>query len=261
MPDQRLTVRPFAEADAEAVLDLHNRVFAKARPRTRHHWHWKFRDNPLRATEVILAMRRDGRCVAQYAGIPSACVLNGERCRQSVQSDVAIDPEHRRGLQRTGLIVRMAELYLDRFGGRTNALLDGFPEPPLLRVGVRLLKFEVLRDVSFLVREASIPLVGAARGVSARRVPRFGAAVDALWERAKATITTATIRDAAYLNWRYADHPDVEHLLLEVSDDRSGELLGIAVLREGGWDDSIVSILECLVPARDRDDAERLLIR
>ncbi|MFO0984375.1 MAG: hypothetical protein U1E76_22060 [Planctomycetota bacterium] len=157
-------------------------------------------------------------------------------------------------MQRTGLIVRMAELYL--IGPRPHERAARFSRNCRCCGSAFGFSFEVLRDVSFLVREASIPLVGAARGVSARRVPRFGAAVDALWERAKATITTPRSATPRTSTGAMPITPTSNTWLLEVSDDRRRAVRHRRRCSRGGRDDSIVSILECLVPARDRDDAD-----
>ncbi len=91
------------------------------------------------------------------------------------------------------------------------------------------------------------------------RVARFGTAVDRLWARQRQELAVTTVRDASYLNWRYADRPDVAYTLLQLESRLSGRVRGIAVLRFGWFDEPIAPVLELLVPAGDRAALHLLL--
>ncbi|MCA8973797.1 MAG: hypothetical protein KDC98_03710, partial [Planctomycetes bacterium] len=68
--------------------------------------------------------------------------------------------------------------------------------------------------------------------VEVRRVERFDARTDALWDANKDQSRLAIVRDARYLNWRYADAHDADYELLECVDRGSGALRGIAVVTQ-----------------------------
>ena len=125
--------------------------------------------------------------------------------------------------------------------------------------GVTHLKVGVLRDVCFLLRRSERPLEVPTDAPEVVPVARFGDAAEALWARCAAELGTGTVRDPRYLNWRYAEHPDIPHLLLEA---RSGtELRGLAALRAGGYDPRLFSLLDWLVPFEDRATERALLAR
>ncbi|MFH0945617.1 MAG: GNAT family N-acetyltransferase [Planctomycetota bacterium] len=255
----RYTIRAFLPGDEEAILRLHNLSFSEHEERTRRHWTWKFRENPLGRTEIMLAVAEDGRCVGVWPGVTHRFVLDNQPCLAGNHLDLAVDPELRRGIAGARLLTRLGRAYYRAYTGGETRVTWGLPEPQLQRLGLRLIKFQVLRDVVFLVREPG-PTADPPEEVEVRSVEEFGAEAEDLWRRCSNEVGTGIVRDAAYLNWRYARHPDHDHLLLEARDRNHGSLRGIAVLREGGWDDSIVSMLDWLVPLEDRA-AERALVQ
>jgi hypothetical protein len=84
------------------------------------------------------------------------------------------------------------------------------------------------------------------------RVASFSPDVDRLWEACAPELETTVVRDRAYLNWRYAAHPSVDYSMIEVRSATSGDLRGIAVLREGGWDPQVLSLCDWAMRARRR---------
>jgi hypothetical protein len=251
-------VRPYRPGDEEALLAFHNRAFAGHAPRSRRHWDWKFRENPVGTTEIVLAEGEHGRPVAVYAVVSHRAQLDSEACRAGLQTDLAVDSELRTGLGGSRLIVEIGETYQACFLADDVRLEWGFPEPELQRVCLRHLKVGVLRDVVFLGREPG-PLPENGTSVEVRACARFGAEVDELWRKCRGELGTCTLRDQRHLNWRYADHPDVTYTLLEARASHGSALRGIAVLRAGGFHAGVVSLLDWLVP-RDDHDAEHALV-
>jgi hypothetical protein len=252
-------VRTYKPGDEEAILALHNRSFAGDGDRSRRHWEWKFLENPLRRTEITLAFNDRNACLGVYAGVTQRFLLDGEPCHAVNQIDVATDENLRRSMVAARMLVRLGRLHFREYAGGERKLAWGFPEPALQRVGLRFIKFEVLRDVVFLLK-APGPPAGMPGEIEVREVNTFDEDVNRLWGRCAAEIGTCVVRDRAYLNWRYADHPDHAHDLLEARDRNTGSLRGVTVLRQGGWDDSILSMMDWLVPVDDRE-AETALVR
>jgi len=250
-------VRAFRPGDEEALLALHNRAFDGHAPRSRRHWDWKFRENTVGTTEIVLAENGDGRPVAVYAVVSHRALLDGRECRAGLQTDMAVDPELRTGLGGSRLIVQLGDAYQASFLSDDVKIEWGFPEPELQRVCLRHLKVGVLRDVVFLVREPTVP-ARPSTTLDVRPCARFAEDVDALWLRCRAELGTCTVRDRRYLDWRYSGHPDVRYTLLEARPRGGGALRGIAVLRTDGLE-NVVSLLDWLVPADDHE-AERALL-
>jgi hypothetical protein len=98
----------------------------------------------------------------------------------------------------------------------TNVLKGKLPTPAAWAAGLGLDATSALRR---LVRDQSRMVV--------RSVDRFGAAHDQLWREAAADLTTAVVRDASYLNWKYRDQPGQKYLAMDIVDD--GVLQGVAI--------------------------------
>jgi hypothetical protein len=255
----KYTVSPYQPGDEDAILALHNRSFSGHASRPNRHWTWKFLENPLGRTEIMLAKEKDGRCVGVYAGVTHPIILDNAPCLAGNHIDVAIDEKLRQGMAGARLLLDLGRRYFATYAGGDTKLTWGFPEPALHRLGLRLIKFEVLRDVVFLVRKPDLP-VTIPEEIEVQAVKTFGEEVDALWRQCSSEVGTGTVRDARYLNWRYAAHPEVAHVLLEARDRKNETLRGVTVLREGGWDPLILSMVDWLAPLDDRA-AETALIQ
>lgn len=246
-------VRLFRPGDEERVLAFHNRAFAPARSMA--HFEWRFLQNPAGPPQLALALDAE-RCVGIYASIPVRCIVRGEPVLACVHTDCGVDPDLRRGLSGTRVILAVEHLHkIACVHGRV--LLEwGFPEPALQRVVVRHCGVGVLRDVHMLVLAVDrVPV--PPDDVDVAPVAAVPSDVDSLWQRVATSMAMTTVRDASYLDWRYARHPDHAHVMLTA---RSGGVLrGFAVLRDSGPDPSATTIMELIVPPDD-GGAERALL-
>src|SRR5690606_3904438 len=255
MPRATVEIRSFRPGDEDAVLAFHNAAFPEHPPRSRAHFDWKFTRNPAGPAEMALAFDGD-RCVAVYAGMPIRCVLRGKPVLAALHTAVAVAPDRRRGLAGSRLVIEVGKEYTRRFIAGRKPIEWGYPEPALQRVVVRHLQVGVLRDVCWLVRRAT-DIPPARSAIEAAAVTAIPADVDELWARCAATFGAATVRDAAYLHWRYLAHPDVAYTVVEAR--AGGRLRGLAVLREGGIDPRLFAIMDWLVADDDRDAEAALL--
>ncbi|MHC4812751.1 MAG: hypothetical protein ACYTGW_16165 [Planctomycetota bacterium] len=245
---QGLDVRSYQPGDDEAFYSLHKRVF---RPRwSERRWRWRFHQNPTGATQLVGAFSADGQCVALHGGVMHRFLLEGSEVLGVSHGDVVVDPDRRHGLGGARLAVRVGQCFIDTYCKRTGTVVWGFPEPELRRLLVRFLHVEVLADVVFLIHELG-PSTPAPDSIRVHEVQRWGPDIDTLWATCRPEFAATVVRDSSYLNWRYADHPDIDYHLLEARDRHSSELRGICAVREGGWDEAVLSVSEWLVPASD----------
>jgi len=87
---------------------------------------------------------------------------------------------------------------------------------------------------------------GGPRDVEVRSIDHFDAGADRLWQAARDSVDFARIRDAAYLNWRYADPRSGRREILGAFVD--DELLGWTVLRLTNTSAQLIDVL--LAPRR-----------
>jgi hypothetical protein len=251
-----ISIRPFRAGDETALLAGHNRIFA---PRTLAHWQWKFRDNPTGQLHVMVAEHETDGLVGAYVTLPVHFTIEGQRRIVGQCVDLWVLPEHRRAGPRPGLFVNLALAHYEAWGGRgenQNSFHHGWPIATW-RIGQKYLRYEMVRDWDFLFRElpaAGFPARASSSELLVREVPRFDADADRLWGEIAPTLQLAAIRDARYLNWRYADAHDARYELLECREAKSGRLRGIAVLAHRDLVmPNTLFLVDWLVPADDRD--------
>jgi hypothetical protein len=91
-------------------------------------------------------------------------------------------------------------------------------------------------------------------------ISRCAEDVDELWRRFQSRVALAAVRDARYLNWRYADSPDVRYRIVAVRDRLTRRLAGVAVLRMGWFDEPVAAIVDWMI-AREDQTARLVLLR
>lgn len=77
------------------------------------------------------------------------------------------------------------------------------------------------------------------RGRGPVRLDRFDSRFDDFWKRTRNDYAIMLVRDAAYLNWRYADAGAVAYQRMAVERTAGGEIAGYVVLRTSQRGDSI----------------------
>lgn len=230
-----IVMRPYQPGDEAGLLAGHNQTFTPTRSLA--HWRWKYLDNPTGLVHTMVAEHATAGIVGAYVTIPVAISIEGERRVAGQPVDLFVLPDYRRHGPRPGLFVNLALAHYERWGGRgsdQNVFHFGWPIATW-RIGQKYLRYEMVRDWDFLFRE--LPPGGfPARPVSAelevRSTKRFDADTDALWAANEKAAQLAIVRDARYLNWRFADAHDATYELLECRERRTNRLRGIAVLRQ-----------------------------
>ena len=223
---------------------------------------WWYECNPLRRGTITLA-EADGRVVGMLAMSYALMRLRGRDRLVAFALDGVTHPDYRgRG------IFQALELENEERAADAGAeIAIGFTNPqagPILvgRVGwrdVRRLRLwaRVLRPLGLLRREGGVGGLrpAAAGGGRVRAIDGFGA--DAAELAAKSARGGHLVRDAEYLNWRYAESPREYRCF---GTFRGGRLAGFAVLGHKVYRGiSGAYVADLVAPAPD--DARALLRR
>ncbi len=261
---ERVAFRPYRPGDEEGIFALFRTAYGKERSPA--YWRWKFCDNPA-GQQIMLAVTEAGEVVGQYAAVPAWAAKGGCSYLLSQAVESMVDPRFRRGLKNPGLQVTLVRRFYQQYmGADAGAMAYGFPIPVYCRLLVRTGVCTVLHRVIQLERELIGEDGASRRGPAALRyrieqVPRYPSEVDELWQRCQRELPLAIIRDARYLNWRYADCPDVTYAKLLATDGWNRQTEGVAVLRLGFEGRSVASLVDWLVPMERRDLEAALLQR
>jgi hypothetical protein len=258
----RFDVRTYRPGDEEQILALFNRVFA--RQRTMAHWRWKFAGNPA-GHQITLAVTEAGRIVGQFACLPAEAVSPGGAFVLSQGIDHMVDPE----LQKQGVFAAMTRHFVQTFlPPARDAVFFSYPLAHKHSIDqrisaaaelvhpVRALRHDLARAETWRVDRGSWRTLRD----RVRRVARFPRGVDRFWDTSvRPEAGVAIARDQRYLNWRYADCPDVDYALLVAQSRLTGRTHGVAVLRFGWFAESVAPLCELLVPSGSREALALLL--
>ena len=262
------SIRRYEPGDEEQILRLFKKVFG--RERSLAHWQWKYRDNPEGA-QILVAVTDAGEVVGHYAGIPVRVTVDRKPFSFSILGDNMVDRDYRLGLKKPGISTSLLTKFTQDCGGHDRAaVMYGFPTPEMMRMAQRLNEFNPHHAVRLVRSVDGEPRVTSRQRIvnlwrqvryPVRQVDRFDAAVDRLWERCRDEMRVAIVRDARYVNWRYADCPDVTYRLLQAGGTMGFPIVGIAVLRLGMTDEAVAFLMDWLVPSGARGAADQLLGR
>ena len=253
-------IRAYRPGDEDGIVAGYNKVFptpdGHIKPRSMAHWKWKFLDNPTGQVHIAVAQHETAGIVGCYVTLPYRIWIEQKPsvCGQVV--DLYVLPEFRRHGARPGLFVHVALKQYELFkipGEGKNEFHYGWPVPNW-RIGQKYLSYENIRDWDFLFRELAAAPRAVPGELDVREVQRFGADVDALWEQQKTTMGLAIVRDARYLNWRYADAHDANYRLYECRERGSGKLRGISVYTQNDFlFPRTAFLVDWLLPEADED--------
>ena len=210
------------------------------------HWRWKLLHWPSTAPNVWLATT-DGNAVFHYGGIPLRYCLDGSLATAMISVDAMTAPEfRRRGLLTRGTKRAFAEwkasgvaftlgLPNARWGSRTAAA--GWQNLFPLQWLVRPLRPEV-----FAARRFGMPWLRRASLISDlwgrwlknrlhkdpqiefQEITRADSSLDRLWDRCKPDAMFSTVRDSAWVQWRFLSSPTCKYRV--VLARRGGDAVG-----------------------------------
>ena len=218
--------------DRRALEVLYRRsAGAEAAERLKLTWQWERRQNPAaRGAAPPWIVREGTSVVAALPARPVDLALRGRPVRGLWLTDPVVAAERdRQGLDE--LLIRAASRDGDvtlatRVSEGTGAVLERMrlPAPITLPCVVKPLSRRALRNpdwpqpVNRLVSAVTLPLV---RVVARQRplresveiVRRVDAGTDVLWQAASPSFGLAARRDAAWVNWRFAEPPHARYTI------------------------------------------------
>ena len=195
---------------------------------------WKYGNELGRS---ILARSSQGDLLAHYGATSRRLSLMGKEALALQICDVMVDPVERGILGRHGLFFKVARAFQEAYYGysREFQLAYGFPNARAMRLAHKLGLYE---KVDHLL-EISWSLKRSLRSYCFRGEPlsleRFSShQMDDLWEKMRPGLNEyiAVIRDAAYLRYRYFDHPTFFYNALLIKHRMTGRVLGLVFLKE-----------------------------
>lgn len=240
-PVSDLRVAPYEPAKQEELFALMDRVWGSHMPKPEFDW-W-FEGNPV-GSRLVTLMEDGERIVGVAAMSYFRMILHGREEQVAMPVHVATDP----GYRRRGIFPSLEEEN-ERIAAAAGSPVTltfpnsashpifvaglGWSDLPKRRLWARVLKPGAVPR--YLLRRASPPgglnppAAEPKAGGALRVVPLDGvpASADELWAAAAPAFGNHLVKDAAYLNWRFADAPREYRLFAAY---RGEALVGLAVL-------------------------------
>lgn len=214
-------------------------------------WRWKYGDG--HGHEVIAC--RDGKVVAHYGGITRPVRYFGQPELSFSIGDIMVDPSDRAVFTRTGAFAYVAAAFPEthRFTHRTGF---GFVNRLHIGIGERTGIYERIEQVAEL-RWPPLPdrrtLFTRLRLLAPPLTPADRKAIETLWQAMAADLREAAVgvRDAAFVEYRYFQHPDHRYDVLLLEERFTGRPLGVFVLRRHDRDIELMDLIAPLerIPA------------
>lgn len=264
-------VRPATFDDLGDVAALLHRIFGVRQ--TVETLRWKFMGCVGRLIgSTVLA--KDRRMVGFLGQIPVRIRVAGREVPAAQGADVGILGEYRR----LDAFLGMVQTSVREMQAAGVALTYGTANAEAGAMTTELFGRKRLAPVPLLVRPLSA--ADASLGVGARmlarvlsagdrwnerdlsvfrgrfrlsRVERFDERFDRFWQEILADYPVMLVRDAAHLNWRYVDAPNVVYERLCIENAANGQIGGYAVLGLRRRNDRLRGHIADLVTARNGD--------
>jgi hypothetical protein len=254
--------REYREGDEAKILETFNLTFREVCgegyvDRELEHWQWEYEQNPA-GRRVLLAFAEDGRCAAQYAGIPMRVVTKDRDDLSFFHAvDSMVHPDFRKGLRKRPLFVEIAERFFDTYGGSADHLGFGYPVRPAWRIGERYLGYGLIRTLDYMLRDVRGEDAPSG-GVEVDVAEVFPREVDGLFEELRPQFDCTVHKGFDYVDWRYARCPSIDYQLLLARKD--GALRGWAAFRTDGGLVPEVATIGDLLCSRDEPEVLAALI-
>jgi len=241
-------IKNYEDGDEEKIIPLLQHVFTRSQFDLEL-WNWQYKQNPSGFFNNIWMMIDNDEVVGHYAIIPQRMIISGRQCLGAQSIQTATHGGHRR----RGIFKKLAEKTYQQakeqriliiYGFAVGASYHGFVKHlewkhffPLHRL-ITILNvddfFEDAKKWKFLFKlRARLKRKRKEIGESPlkmEQVTRFDEEYESFWNQNRKHFEVITVRDSAYLNWRFVDRPyrTYENFICR---DKKGDVVGYVVLR------------------------------
>jgi hypothetical protein len=233
-PAQNINVRSYRPGDEHLIVALFNEAFG--RELSIPYWMWRFRVNP--AFEVMINLAWDGdKLASHYAVSPTRLLVFGRECLTGLSIATMTHPDYRG----CGLFVQLAKDLYRQMKEKGMVMVWGFPNRVVHRSRVNDLLWTDVYEVPTFQKILSNGRLMPEPSSSVRVLKGFDDRFDMLWDRVKDSHKIITMRNGAYLDWRYKRNPINDYTIFGYLENEN--LRGYAVCKLFMRDVDLVDIL------------------
>ena len=233
-----LTTRQLDATDAPAMRSLFQNIFNKDMSAAL--WDWKYRRPQSGMESGAVGVFRDGALVCHYGGMGADIYYKGKAATAMQIVDVMVEPAVRGAVRKQSPFFLAGSAFLEQYIGFKQPYLlgYGFPSDRHLALAEHLQLYapvgrmwELNWDLTAPPRQ---PLLQKVICVDAGNLAQHRAALNAVWGQLRADLGERIVvrKDAAFVEWRYLQHPQEQYTLLLLQRRFTGAPLGLCVLKQ-----------------------------
>ncbi|SEH44426.1 Acetyltransferase (GNAT) domain-containing protein [Halobacillus karajensis] len=244
-----MTVRHYQPGDENQIQELFKKTFGQDRPL--QSWKWKFTDNPKSSHPFILLYDEEDVILGHISLWVTEAYINGKVSKIGLRADTMVDPDARG----KGIYKKLNDALLEEAKKANIDYLYGFPAPKAKELFLRYTGAHHMTDMPrWLFVQQPLSLLSAKlkplaffkpldklykyfRGpketegdYTFKEIHECDEAFDELAAKTKNQASAMVVRDAAYLNWRYHQHPDYTYQMYGLY--KENQLKGYVVTRK-----------------------------
>ncbi len=231
-------------ADINKACQLFKNVFGQTVTATA--WYWKYAHGPRLGAVNLVARSTDGELLGHAGASVFAGTAGGEPLSMAQVCDVMVLDSARGGLAADNVYPRLIKALQQTLSMRfTSPYAYGFAGVRPFKLGARMGFYRELQRCrpGYFVEPAKRTFDG--KLWRAREIPWDLSRLDRIWLRRASGLTRPTVlRTAAYLAWRYRDHPSNSYRLWVLTH----------LMRDRGWlitrtlPDGEICVVDSLIP-------------
>jgi hypothetical protein len=229
---------------------------------------------------MFFVIEKQGEVVGFVGNYPSRLKAPEGILPMAWSTDVCVHPDHR------GWGARLAKFFLNTHTKTvTIGTASGDAVPIMARFGCKVVcrmqsrkrfvrPFRVFRAKGFSIPKACVYALSAramgawraalaprlrSHGITIEEIDRFDTRFDDFWNRVCGEYECISVRDSAFLNWRFVECPLSSYRMLAAS--RNGQLAGFVVFRTERRDGILYGHLVDLLASRQQPEVLHALVR
>lgn len=229
-----ITTRQLNASDAPAMRSLFQQIFNKDMLPAL--WDWKYRRPQSGAVGVF----RDGALVCHYGGMGADISYKGKPATAMQIVDVMVDTAVRGAVRKQSPFFLAGSAFLEQYIGFKQPFLlgYGFPSDRHLALAEHLKLYAPVGRMWELCWELTAPLrqplLQKVIRIDAGNLAQHRPVLNLLWEQLRKDLGARIVvrKDAAFVDWRYLQHPQERYQLLLLQRRFTGAPLGLCVLKQ-----------------------------
>ncbi len=222
-----VTIREYRRGDEYGIIKLFKEVFG--RDMSIEEWQWKYKGQGNEKVHAVVLEDREAGIVGYYGSITLRMIRNGEEIKGVAAGDTMIHPKYRSFVR----FKKMRNLWVDESLKDSVIMFYGFSPEKIVKLAVERLG----------IYETAEPVYEATKEVRFNSdYPRFlyklshinfdDDRIDKLWDNVKHQFKLSIIRDRAYFQWRYKNHPLFSYEIWGLNRRWSNGLIGLVVFKK-----------------------------